>query len=50
MKSLEEVIIKYQNEADKFAIEGVWKKNFEFLTMSNSLKIAANDKKSDLII
>ena len=44
MKSLEEAIIEYQNEADKFSIEADKKKKFELLTMSNSLKRAAKDK------
>ena len=48
MKSLKDAIIEYQNEADKFAIEAEKKKNFELLTMSNSLKRAAKDKQSQL--
>ena len=50
LKSLEEAIIEYQNEADKFAIEAEKKKNFEFLTISNSLKRAAKEKHQNLII
>ena len=48
MKSLNDAIIEYQNETDKFAIEAEKKKNFELLTMSNSLKRAAKDKQSEL--
>ena len=48
-KSLEETIIEYQNEADKFAIKAEEKKNFELLTMSNSFKRAAKDKHSELL-
>ena len=48
MKSLTDAIIKYQNEADKFTIESEKKKNFELLTMSNSLKRAAKDTQSEL--
>ena len=48
MKSLKDAIIKYQNEADKFTIESEKKKNFELLTMSNSLKRAAKDTQSEL--
>ena len=40
MKSLEEAIIEYQNEADKFVIEAEENNNFELLTVSNSLKRA----------
>ena len=36
------------SKADKFAIEAEENKNFELLTMSNSLKRAAKDKKSEL--
>ena len=48
MKSLKDAIIEYQTEADKFTIEAEKKKNFELLTMSNSLKRAAKDKQSEL--
>ena len=48
MKSLKEAIIEYQNEGDKFAIEAEKKKNFELLTMSNSLKRATKEKQSEL--
>ena len=48
MKSLKDAIIEYQNETDKFAIEAEKRKNFELLTMSNSLKRSAKDKQPEL--
>ena len=48
MKSLEGAITEYQNEVDEFAIEAEKKKNFEFLTISNSLKRAAKEKHRNL--
>ena len=50
LKSLEDAIIEYQNEADKFAIEAEKKKNFELLTMSNSLKRAQKTNSQNLTI
>ena len=48
MKLLKDAIIEYQNETDKFAIEAEKRKNFELLTMSNSLKRSAKDKQPEL--
>ena len=50
IKSLEDAIIEYQNEADKFAIEAEKNKNFEQLTMSNSLKRAQKTNSQNLTI
>ena len=50
IKSLEDAIIEYQNEADKFAIEAEKNKNFELLTMSNSLKRAQKTNSQNLTI
>ena len=50
MKSLKDAIIEYQNEADKFAIEAEKKKNFELLTMSNTLKRAQKTNSQNLTI
>ena len=44
MKSLEEAIIEYQNEVDKYMIGAEEKKNFELFTVSNSLKRSVKDK------
>ena len=48
MKSLEEAIIEYQDEADKYMIGAEEKKNFELLTVSNSLKRSVKDKQLEL--
>ena len=50
MKSLKDAIIECQNEADKFSIEAEKKKNFELLTMSNSLKRAQKINSQNLTI
>ena len=50
MKSLKDAIIECQNEADKFSIEAEKKKNFELLTMSNSLKRAQKTNSQNLTI
>ena len=50
MKSLKDAIIEYQNEADKFSIEAEKKKNFELLTMSNTLKRAQKTNSQNLTI
>ena len=50
MKSLKDAIIECHNEADKFSIEAEKKKNFELLTMSNSLKRAQKINSQNLTI
>ena len=48
MKSSKDAIIEYQNEVDKLANEAEKQKNFELLTMSDSLKRAAKDKQLEI--